>query len=126
MIAYLDTHVLVWLMDANLKRITPKAQATLNLATLLVSPIVLLELEYLYEIERTSFRSRDVQAKMRKELGIEVCDLPFGRVTDAALDENWTRDPFDRLIVAQAKANGLTSLITADERMREHYPMAIW
>ena len=113
-------------MDANLKRITPKAQAVLDFATLLVSPIVLLELEYLYGIHRTNFRARDVQAKMSRDLSISVCDLPFGRVADAALDENWTRDPFDRLIVAQAKANGLTGLVTADERMREHYPMVIW
>lgn len=42
-----------------------------------------------------------------------------------ALKESWTRDPFDRLIVANAKAAG-APLITKDERIRKHYRRAIW
>jgi PIN domain nuclease of toxin-antitoxin system len=42
------------------------------------------------------------------------------------LDEKWTRDPFDRLIVANAKANGFAWLISADEHIRNHYPRAVW
>lgn len=95
-------------------------------AKLLVSPMVLLELQYLYEIERTYFTSREVQSRMVSELGVEVCPLPFASVAQAALDESWTRDPFDRMIVAQAKANGLAALVSADARMRQHYPMVIW
>ena len=41
-----------------------------------------------------------------------------------ALREKWTRDPFDRLIVANAKAAG-APLITKDERIRKHYRRAI-
>jgi PIN domain nuclease of toxin-antitoxin system len=44
------------------------------------------------------------------------CELP------AAIGE-WTRDPFDRLIVA--KANGFAWLISADESSRQHYPHAV-
>ena len=38
----------------------------------------------------------------------------------------WTQDPFDRLIVAHAKANSEAMLITADTVIRKHYPRAIW
>jgi PIN domain nuclease of toxin-antitoxin system len=42
-----------------------------------------------------------------------------------ALKENWGRDPFDRLIVGNAKANDAT-LVTKDEKIRRYYPQAIW
>jgi PIN domain nuclease of toxin-antitoxin system len=39
--------------------------------------------------------------------------------------QKWVRDPFDRLIVAQASAND-APLITKDEKIRRHYKRAIW
>jgi PIN domain nuclease of toxin-antitoxin system len=47
-----------------------------------------------------------------------------GGCASIALDEKWTRDPFDRLIVANAK--GFAWLISADEAIRKHYPRAVW
>jgi hypothetical protein len=41
----------------------------------------------------------------------------FSAIASAALAEKWTRDPFDRLIVANAKANGFAWLISADEEI---------
>jgi PIN domain nuclease of toxin-antitoxin system len=41
-------------------------------------------------------------------------------------DEAWSRDPFDRIIVALAKVNGLAWLISADEEIAEHYPQTVW
>jgi PIN domain nuclease of toxin-antitoxin system len=37
----------------------------------------------------------------------------------------WTRDPFDRLIVAQALLHD-APLITKDEHIRRHYAGALW
>nr|WP_286676406.1 PIN domain-containing protein [Paracidobacterium acidisoli] len=125
-IAYLDTNVVVWLAQGDLARIPPKAQRLLNEADLLVSPMVLVELEYLYEVNRIRLSSRAVLLKVAHEAGVRVCDLPFPRVADVVIDEKWTRDPFDRTIVAQAKANGLAPLISSDEEIRKHYPRAVW
>ena len=36
------------------------------------------------------------------------------------------KDPFDRIIVAHAKANGTALLLTKDEVIRAHYPNARW
>jgi PIN domain nuclease of toxin-antitoxin system len=44
----------------------------------------------------------------------------------AGLDEKWVHDPFDRMIVAQPKANGLALLVSADEEIRSHYPRTAW
>ena len=85
-----------------------------------------LELEFLYELRRIRFRSPEILAKLQLEVSLKVCDLPFERVTQLALFESWTRDPFDRIIVAQAKANGLAYLISTDEAIAAHYPRTVW
>jgi PIN domain nuclease of toxin-antitoxin system len=126
MIAYLDTNVVVWLAQGNLTPITPAASRILEQADLLISPMVLIELEYLYEIQRIKLPSSDILLKIEHELGVRVCDLSFPRVAAVVVDEKWTRDPFDRIIVAQAKANGLASLISADEEIARNYPRTIW
>lgn len=88
--------------------------------------MVLLEFEYMSEIGRSTLRAQDVLRKLERELGLRVCDLAFADIAKAALDEKWTRDPFDRIIVAQARLNGLAPLITSDEEIAEHYPRAVW
>jgi PIN domain nuclease of toxin-antitoxin system len=124
--SYLDTQVAVWLATGKLSRFSSNTRNLLEATDLLLSPIVPLELEYLYELKRIKLPARDIQRKLEHELGLRLCDLPFATIAGAALDEKWSRDPFDRLIVANAKANGFAWLITADEEMRKHYPRTLW
>jgi len=58
-------------------------------------------------------------------VGLGACDLPFDRVVSAALEQSWTRDPFHRLIVAQAAVRG-APLLTRDEQLRARYTKAAW
>ena len=126
MIAYLDPNALLWLSEGSLAGLSPKIDRLLQQADLLFSPMVLLELELLHEIRRIKRPARDIQSKVEHELGVRLCDLPFSTISSAALDEKWTRDPFDRLIVANAKANGFAPLISADEAILKYYPRAVW
>lgn len=125
MIAYLDTHTASRLAHGS-ARIGREAARLIQRAELLLSPMVLVELEYLYEIGRLTLPGKDILRKLEHELGVQLCDLPFADVARAALDEKWTRDAFDRFIVAQARLNGLAPLISSDEEIAEHYPRAIW
>jgi len=125
-IAYLDTNVVVRLSQGNLPGIRSQTRKILEQAVLLISPVVLIELEFLYEITRIKLSGRDILKKLDHEIRLRVCDLPFPSVANTALDEKWTRDPFDRIIVAQAKANGFAFLISADEEIAQHYPRTIW
>lgn len=126
MIAYLDTEIVVWLAAGELSRFSPRATAMLESAELLLSPMALLELEYLYAMKRIRPPARDLLRKVEHEAGVRLCDHPFPAIAQAALDESWSLDPFDRLIVANAKANGFAWLISADEAIREHYPRTVW
>lgn len=128
MIAYLDTNVVVWLAQGDLTRISRRAQDLLDetATSVLISPMVLIELEYLYEVGRIKLSARDILSKVEHEIGVRVCDLAFATVANIMLDEKWTHDPFDRMIVAQAKTNGLAYLVSADDEIASHYPRTIW
>ena len=124
--AYLDTQVVIWLATGKLSRFSSNTRDLLEATDLVLSPIALLELEYLYELKRIKLPARDIQRKVEHELGVRLCELPFATITGAALDEKWSRDPFDRMIVANAKANGFAWLISADVEIRKHYPRTVW
>jgi len=108
------------------KRISKDAGRLIESATCRISPIVVLELETLYEIKRSDGPAQAVILQLRSVIELEICGLPFGRVTEMACYEAWTRDPFDRMIVAQARAGGNAPLITADEHILKNYSRAVW
>ena len=126
MIVYLDTNAAVFLAQRDVARFHPRARRLIEHGSLRISPMVLLEFEYMSEIGRSALRAQDILRKLEQELGVSVCDLPFADVARAALDEKWTRDPFDRIIVTQARLNGLAPLISSDEEIAEHYPRTVW
>ncbi len=126
MALYLDTHVLVWLYQDGAARLTAAgAHAVESADRLLISPIVELEIAYLHEIGRIVCPPASVLDTLRREIDLETCKLPFAAVVGSALSEVWTRDPFDRLIVAQA-AHGESPLLTADRNIQTHYEHAFW
>jgi PIN domain nuclease of toxin-antitoxin system len=125
MIAYMDTHILVWLYYGETLKLSPAARDAVEGSDLAASPIVLLEMELLHEIGRTRHTASAILAHLESDVGLRVCGLPFRDIATQALKETWTRDPFDRLIVANAKAAG-APLVTKDERIRKHYARAVW
>ena len=126
MIAYLDTDVVLWLAAGKVDRLSSVARGLVDKADLLLSPMAFLELEYLHESGRTKFSARDLLKKVSHETNLSLCEIPFLTIVSTALDEKWTRDLFDRLIVANAKANGFAWLISADEEIARHYPRTVW
>ena len=126
MICYLDTQIVVWLAEANLAKLSQRALSLIQTADLRISPVALLELQYLYEIKRIVVTPQEILVKLNTEVGLTLCDHPFPIIAEVALGESWTRDPFDRLIVAHAKANGASLLLTKDEVIRANYAHAQW
>ncbi len=52
MSAYLDTHVAIWLYDGLAEKLSPSAKKQIDGNDLLISPMVLLEFQYLYDRKR--------------------------------------------------------------------------
>lgn len=93
----LDTNAVIWL-DQNHRRVRTFARTA---SRLLVSPATLLELQMLDEIGRLRLRTglRGVIDSDRWDID-EPPALPW---FEHSAEESWTRDPFDRLIVAHAR-----------------------
>ena len=121
---YLDTHVLVWLYEKRLDLLGSSSRL-IESEALLISPMVTLELAYLKEIRRIKVSSSRIVNYLQKNLGLAVCERAFPEVVRSSLRLSWTRDPFDRLIVGQARLTS-SRLITKDENIHRHYRYAVW
>ena len=122
---YLDTHVVAWLYAGQADLLSPKAVKLIEAEELRISPMVILELEYLREIGRLNVGGNTVAQSLFTQLGLQVCDMAFTAVIESALDQRWTRDPFDRVIVGHA-ALAAAALLTKDQNIRHHYRLARW
>lgn len=124
-----DSRVLIWALG-NPKKLSAKARRTIaNIDNKLwVSAISAYEISLKYQLGRlpgaeplvTSF-SRQISYLNATELAVDSTH------TVAAGRLDWEhRDPFDRILLAQAMIEGLT-LITSDRALLEHAPLnTLW
>ena len=122
---YLDTHVVVWLYGGLVEHLSERARKEIDTNDILISPMVELELEYLFESKRTTQHADPNVSYLTRTMGLSVCAQSFGDVVAAACEIRWTRDPFDRIIIAQAVIDQ-SALLTKDESIRDNYANAIW
>ena len=95
----LDTNAVIWLTTEH-----KRAQTLVGTAErLYLSPVSLLELKFLVEVGRLELTPggtlSDIARDSRWTLDSPSSSVLFG----AALELDWTRDPFDRLLVAHAR-----------------------
>jgi len=124
-LVHLDTHLVVWLYSGYVNLIPPKIVAAIDDNSLLISPMVALEIQYLYETGRISVPADVILEDLDLRIGLRLDRLSFARVVRQSLKESWTRDPFDRLIVAQARIRQIP-LLTKDRSIKKHYTNAQW
>lgn len=123
---HLDTHVAVWLAERGADALSARAREEIDAATeIRCSPMVRLEMQYLFELGRLTRPAGEVFDALSASLGLRVCDTPFFAVAREAEAQSWTRDPFDRLIVAQASVEGAV-LLTKDATIHAAYARAVW
>jgi len=123
---YLDTHVVAWLYAQGAEAVPPGVAERLEASDdIRIAPMVRLELQYLYEIDRVAQPPSPVIDALGATLGLTLCRAAFPAVELEAETHTWTRDPFDRLIVAHAALFD-ARLVTKDESIHAHYPRAMW
>lgn len=122
---YLDTHVVVWLYAGLVEKLSQPARVLINEHEIEISPIVRLELQYLHEIGRVTEDANVVVADLSSRIGLNVCKKRFNAIIGRAIGLSWTRDPFDRLIVANADLND-NILVSKDQDILDHYHHARW
>jgi PIN domain nuclease of toxin-antitoxin system len=122
---YLDTHVVVWLYAGEIDRFPSSAVKLIEENDLFISPMVLLELQYLNEIDRIKADPMLVYETLGESISLQMCRLEWSKVILGSLSQSWTRDPFDRLIATQAMVRN-EFLLTKDRKILDNCPVARW
>lgn len=122
---HVDTHVLLWSQGDRWDLIPEPVRQRISDDDVLVSPMVELELAYLHEIGRVASSPAEVLRAASVGWDLRVSTSPFETVVHVALGLTWTRDPFDRLIAAQAITDDAI-LLTADEQILANLDRAAW
>ncbi|MCK5196717.1 MAG: PIN domain-containing protein [Spirochaetales bacterium] len=122
---YLDTHVVVWLYTGQVSKLSVQARDLINENPIYISAIVRLELQYLYEIQRITDEANEVLLDLSDRIGLKICDQSFNTIISETLKLSWARDPFDRIIVANAALSS-SILVTKDQYILENYGNARW
>ena len=126
MTIYLDTHVAAFIHSGKPELLSPTAVHLLEAATeTLLSPMAVLELQYLYEVGRIRYSGSQIAEFLQTQLAIAVDTQSLGDAVLHAVHVDWTRDPFDRVITAQAGRAG-APLLTRDQNIHDHFPDAVW
>ena len=123
---YLDTHVIIWLYVDERDKLSDFAQSIVSQNyDLICSPLVKLELQYLHEIGRITDSPDVILTDLADRIGLRLCDKSFIEIINSALAIKWTRDVFDRLIVANAMIDE-NILISKDHKILANYSHARW
>jgi PIN domain nuclease of toxin-antitoxin system len=110
----LDTNALIWLLQGHRRAAALQSKARLN-----ISPASVLELQLLIEAGKLRVRHDRAIASIADDDPRCVLDEPpAARWFEQATEIAWTRDPFDRLLVAHARVRGWT-LATGDSQLIE-------
>lgn len=123
MVKYLlDTHVLIWFLTDNPKKLSKQTLAILNDETqaLYFSTTSIWEMSIKHSLGKPDFEYDPQQvADELLRLGFEMLDIKLTHtiaVKDLPLIHN---DPFDRLLIVQAEREKLT-LLTADNHILQY------
>jgi len=122
---HLDTHVIIWLSAGRRDRLSARAKSLIGRDQCQISPVVMLELETLFERGKIDRDASIPVNYLADGIGLTISETPFLTIVDRARSFAWTRDPFDRLIVANAMADNVR-LVTADQLILERFADAVW
>lgn len=108
----LDTNAAMWLLVGSPRGDQLLAQP----ARLYLSPVSLLEMKFLLEAGKLRPLRHEPLTAVAEDPRWQLDDPSSNVLFNAALDLDWTRDPFDRLLVAHARFRGWR-LATGDRRL---------
>jgi PIN domain nuclease of toxin-antitoxin system len=86
---------------------------------------VQLELDYLHDIDRLMVGGAHIVADLHHRIGLRMSEVALSALVHTAAALAWTRDPFDRLIVADALVAG-AGLVTKDRTIHDRTAIALW
>ena len=117
----LDTHILLWLVTDSPK-LSSKARALIEDIDneCLFSPVSIAEIS-LKHMKHSDLLSFDGEAARSEFIDVGISEIPFTSTDAAGSDslELFHNDPFDRMLLAQAKSEGI--MIVSHDRQFPQY-----
>ncbi|HEY4593954.1 MAG TPA: PIN domain-containing protein [Thermoanaerobaculia bacterium] len=123
--AFLDTHAVIFLWEGRTEVFGAGSREILEQSLLLISPLVRLEMGFLKEVGKLKAEPDQILGSLTSDYGAILTDDSLEALVPLAMPLSWTRDPFDRLLVATALLHQ-APLVTRDSRIHEHFPGAVW
>jgi PIN domain nuclease of toxin-antitoxin system len=124
-LVFLDTHIAVWLYAGLIEKISDTAKQAIEDNDVMISPLLRLELQYLFETGRVTVRPDTIVKNLFAAIGLRVSETPLQQIIEEAMKINWTRDVFDRMLSAETMVTG-GGFITANKNIKSNLKLAIW
>ncbi|MEM6529942.1 MAG: type II toxin-antitoxin system VapC family toxin [Chloroflexota bacterium] len=124
----LDTHVFIWL-DDEAEKLSDSVRDAIqdDENTIYLSIVSIWEMQIKSDLGKLTF-SLSIQEKVagqQKQNGMIVLPVLQSHVYGLSELGNHHRDPFDRLLIAQARYEGMT-LVTADPQVQAYTVTTLW
>ena len=124
----IDTHVLTWAAD-DVRRLSPKSRAVLESLRneVLVSAVSIFEITTKFRLGKLPAAEKLAldPVAVTSRLGFVSLPITLDHARRAGLLPGIHRDPFDRILIAQAQAEGIP--LISNETLFDHYGvMRIW
>lgn len=111
-----DTHIFLWWLT-NDRRLKDSIKSILSNADNVIYSSVVTAWEMSIKMKKDSkFRLIATIEECFQKAGFQILDIQFSHVLQFQKLKNIHKDPFDRMLIAQAKVEGAT-LITGDEKI---------
>jgi len=123
----LDTHALVWFLNGDEKlSFTVKESIENPNNTKFVSIASIWEIAIKISLDKFRFpKGFKNFLKLIEENGFEILPISFEHTMIVSTLEYIHRDPFDRILIAQCKADNM-AIATKDENIRQYKIKTIW
>ncbi len=114
-----DTHAFLWWLESDTPRLHPDAIAAITNAQNIVCVSVVNAWEVAIKISTGKLRMTHRFADLVEHYGFSTLPVLLPHAAAVQTLPLHHRDPFDRMLIAQARVEGLT-LITRDPNMRKY------
>lgn len=118
----LDTHIFIW-WNGDLNRLSPPARALCEDKgnTLVLSLVSVWEMQIKYQLGKLTFNHPlpDVIATQQRANGLELLPITVEHIYALQVLPAHHKDPFDRLLIAQANVEKI-ALLSADDTFRQY------
>ncbi len=96
---YLDTHVVIWLYGDTVNKLSPLAENLIRENDIYISPMIRLELQYLYEIGRLGASPTQIIEYLTNQANLQICQKDFGSIGSSGFKGISKSNEKDKLII---------------------------